>query len=123
MSASESHRIVTRNAGSDDPSDAAVEPAARARDRPGDPGQLAGCHPGGARVAVPGASPVGTARLARGGVEDLGGEPSRPVLPADTKRQEAASGGAVEMEDAGACRGPDHKTDQGVKHVAHFSVD
>ena len=24
------------------------------------------------------------------------------------------------MEEAGACGGPDHKTDQGVKHVAHF---
>src|SRR5689334_10900752 len=120
MSASETHRTVTRDPGSDDPSDAAVETAARARDRPGDPRQLAGRHSSGAWLAVSGASPAGTARLAGGGVEDLGGEPPCPVLPADSKRQKAASGGAVEMEDAGACCGPDHKTDQGVKHVAHF---
>src|ERR1700685_3815334 len=82
MSSSESHRVVARNAGFDDPSDAAVGTAARPWHWSGDPDQFAGHDPGGAWLALSGTSPIGTARLAGSGMEDVGGEPSSPVLSA-----------------------------------------
>ena len=90
LSANESHRLAARNAGSDDPTDAAVGTAARARDRASDPGEFAGRDTGGARLFVSGAAPAGTTRVAGGGVEDFRGKPACPVLPADSKGQEAA---------------------------------
>src|SRR5580658_5317158 len=89
--------------------------AARPRHRTGDPHPVAGGAAGGAWLSLPGAAPAREAGMARLGMENVGGQSPRPLLPAYPEGQTATDGRAIQVETAGARRGPHHETGKGVR--------
>src|SRR5580700_1143941 len=82
--------------------------------RTGDPQQIAECASGRTWLALPCAASAGKARLALLGMENVGGQPARPLLSAHSKWKASTDPRAVQVETAGARRSPHHETGERV---------